>query len=1104
MKQICTRLSMLATLALSVSAGSAFAQQDVRRAGSSESAAQQGTRTVTGKVLDEAGQPVAGATITATEVGTGRLLVGTYSQADGSYTVLVPSNSAVRVRVSYIGYAERTVTVDANQGSADFTMVESSSTLEEVQITGFGTISGRDNTGTIRQVKGSEIRSLPNASFAAGFQGRLAGVQITSQSGIPGAAVRIRSRGQSTIGSGGQPLIVVDGVIINNEDLSDRSFNYYNQNNQTATNTDPLSSINPDDIESYDLQQDAFATSKYGSRAANGVLVITTKKGKGGKTSIDINSNTGWSEPTRELPLLTGPEWLALRSELYSNQNAGAPIPSNFNLGFNGLVTPASVTNSAGQVNNTDWYDGIFKKGLIQNTSVNISSGTEKQQVYAGISYLKNGGFFKGAGYEKIGGRITYTAQATNRLNLELRIGITQEKLDQVPISYNGGLGDIMRGSALNIVPIYVNNDPAQGYFGSQAADPRTVGANPVAKLENDYTVTKWRILSSIKADYKIMDGLVLSAQYGFDHLSGRDFNNLSSRINYRRQQQIVSGALSETGPFIASGSFTDRRYEVFSWNFRPTLNWEKAFDENNKLTSYIGFEVNEQRGTQFLTVFNNNNAGYFDPSFYGVAAGLNPFLTGSPIGNPTLGGTNGGVDNRRAFVSYFASGDYKWRDRYTFGVSVRVDGSSLFGANKRYGTFGAIGAGWELTKDPIFDFLPDWVSFLRIKSSYGITGNADLQPFNWSNTFGGTTGYLGVPGQNTQRLPNPDLSWEDVRQFNLGLNGELFEGRISFQIDGYYNRSTNLLLARKTQSSTGFFFQLGNQPNIILRNRGIDVNLTATILKAPSRSDIGLRAGVRAGFLDIKVLSTDGAPPDGFQQGPGDARIVEGYAPGVAYLVQHAFVDPATGDEYFYDANGVAVRGPIDNTLIQTARKASGNPFPWLQGGFDHTLTWNGLELTALWTYSVGNTIYEDGGKYQIGDIPGGNQRREVLNRWTTPGQVTNVPRLGFITDFNANNSTRFLYDGDFLRLREVTLAYNFDATGFISKLGFTKLRIYATGQNLLVFTKFPGWDPEVSRYANDGDPNQRNQDGNVSFAAPYLAVPQARSYVFGVNVTF
>jgi TonB-dependent starch-binding outer membrane protein SusC len=1095
MKQICTRLSMLATLALSVSAGSAYAQQDVRRAGSTESAAQQGTRTVTGKVLDEAGQPVAGAAIAVSEVGTGRVLTGTYTNASGQFAVQVPQGSTVRIRVSYIGYAENITTVAANQSSADFTLAESSSTLEEVQITGFGTIVKRDNAGASQAVSGEKLVNLPQASVTATLQGRLAGVQIVQSNGIPGSQTRIRGRGQSTIGSGGQPLVVVDGIPVFNQDPSDRSFG---ENPTTATNYDPLSSIPAGDIESVTFLQDGYSTAIYGSRAANGVLLITTKQGMVGKTTFSANYSIGTVDPTRKLPLLDGREWLALRSELYSAQNGGAQMPANFDVHPNGnIVIPAS---QAAQTN-TNWYDYVFRTGTVQDFGLTARGGSEKLRFYSGVNYHQNEGFSAGAIYRRFGIRFNIENQATNRVKIGLNFSINREANNQVRESYNGGIGSVLRGDALAIMPVF-NADGT--YFGSQFSNPNTVNSNPLAVEKNSsYVTTNLRVIGNLYTEVQLFPENKLNwrTEYGIDANGGSNVSTTGGVIRYVQQQAVQSGAVVSSGPFFQSGNFSERRYDWFNWNFKTYLTWKPNLGEQHQLSVVGGTEAFATRNS-FTTIYTNGNAGFIDSYFTNFSGGLSTNITGVPVFLPSQGGYNGDLDRRTNFLSFYLRGDYRWKERYIFGASLRADASTRFGPSNRWGVFPGLAAGWIVSKEPGIK-LPSAISFLKIRGSFGSNGNAEFANFLYLSTYTFSGTYGGQNGLQPGPFENPDLKWEQTFKYNLGIDFELFESRISGTVDLWYQRSSDLILVQRIPGSAGSDGSTitRNRDDVVIRNKGIDVTLSGTVIVAP-RDRFGWRASASLGFLDNILLTSGGTPPDGFQQGPGDARIVDGQPVGVAYLVRHAFVDPATGDEYFYDLQGNAIRGPINNTLLQN-RQPAGNPFPWLQGGFENVFSWKGIEVSALFTFQVGNTIYDDGAKFQIGEIAGSNQRREILNRWTTPGQITDVPRLGFVGDFNANNSTRFLYDADFIRLRQLTVGYNF-APELVSRIGLTSAKVYFTGINLFVFTKFPGSDPEVVRYANDGNFGNRTQEANVSFGAPYLGTPQARTISFGVTLGF
>lgn len=1081
----------------------AWAQTDVRRPGS-QSGGAQGTRTLTGKVLDESGQPLGGATVVALDAS-GRTLKGAYSNADGSFSLAVPAGVAIRLRVSYIGYGERMVAVSESQNAVDVSMAETSSTLTEQVITGYGTQVRQDMTGASTRVGSKQLENIPTPSFDAMLQGQVPGLQVLSSNGLPGSAVRLRLRGQGSIGGGGQPLIVIDGVPIFNEDPSDRSFG---ENPTQATNLNPLSTINPNDIESIEVLQDAYASAIYGSRAANGVLVIKTKRGTPGETRVTANYSAGWSEPTRILPLLNGREWLGLHSELYSNTNGGAPLPSTNRVGFGNFSSTIAEANA--YVNSDrykEWYDYLFRDGRVQDASLSVSGGSEKTSFYTGLSYHQNNGFLTSNEYERMGLRTNVDQQVTDKLKVGVSLGLTRESNDQVRESYNGGLGAVQRNPALNIFPAF---NPDGSYFGSGGPQPNDVGGNPVAVLENSsYIVTTLRTIGNAYFDWKIISDLSLRYEFGFDYANTVANTNINGPIRWV-QQGVFNPAgnnVTFSGPFFQAPTFAERRQNWQNWNSRAILTYSRTFAEKHQVNAIgVAEALSSQR--EFIAIYTNGNAGSTDPFLQGVQGGLNPFVSPLPggVGVPVMGGYNDNRDERYRFLSYITRVDYKYGEQFLFGVSARWDASSRFGPNNRWGFFPAVSGGWIASKATNLFVLPEWFTFLKVRGSWGRTGNAEIGNFSWADNVGGAGGYLGVPGTGLLRIPSPDLSWEQTDKWNLGVDFELWNGRVSGNIDAYYHLANQLLLLNAVPASTGFNNTLVNNPNVELRNKGIDVSIRGVILEAADVKQVGLKAILNLGFLDSEVLTTGGLAPGAFEQGPGDARVVEGQPVGVAFLVPHAFVDPATGAEYFYNRDGVAVLGPIGRAGgidLTVDRRPFGSPIPWLTGGLNLELTYRRFDLSTQWNWQVGNYVYDDGAKFQIGEVLSSNQRREILDRWTQPGDVTSVPRLGFINDFGANNSTRFLYLAEFLRLRQLTLGYTF-SPAIASKLKLTSLRVYATAFNLLTFTRFPGWDPEVVRYANDGNARIRTQDANISSAAPYLPTPQARTISFGVNVTF
>ncbi|NOS57554.1 MAG: TonB-dependent receptor [Cyclobacteriaceae bacterium] len=1042
-------------------------------------------RTVTGKVTSsDDGSPIPGVNIL--EKGTQN---GTVSDSDGNFIISL-SKEATLV-FSFVGFKTKDVVV-TTQSSVSVQLESDIQALSEVVVVGYGTQQKAEITGSISSVKGGEIQNISVSSFDAALQGRVAGAQITQSSGIPGSAVRLRIRGQSSVSGNSEPLYVVDGVPITSGDFSKRD------GSANGINGNVLADINPNDIESMEVLKDAAAAAIYGSRAANGVVLITTKRGKSGKTVFNAGYYAGTNEVTRKLNFINSTEWLALMDEA-SRNSSGFPISPNYNLG-RGLTPSTAVAGGA----NTNWRDQILRTGSVQEASVSASGGSEKTRFYVGGTYRKDESYFIGNSFERVNARINVDHNATDKLTIGTQTAISSTTNNQVP-----NVWGTAQSSALPIFPIR-NQDGT--YFGNTLAQGQNTGANPVAQLENKFKTDGFRLFNNVYLNYKITNDLVFRTEFGLDVLNQFDeiYTSYHNRFLFPLDYSPVStGGQPIALPRVNAGGFEERRLNVVNWNSNNILTYSKTFG-NHKVEALVGFAA--QKSSQRTTgAYTNGNAGFRDNYFTNTVDGLQIFDRNLVNNYPVMGGYNADVDNVYSFISYFSRINYVNNGKYLASVSVRSDGSSRFGSNNKFGFFPAVSAGWILTKE---DFIKSisWISFLKAKASFGITGNAEIGNFGYLATYGGSGGYLGQSGLAAQRIANPDLRWEKNNQFDVGFEFGLFDEKITGSI-GYYSKiSKDLLFVEPIQSSTGFTGVLKNT-GIEIQNSGIELNLTSRNITSGNFSwttDLNISSNQN------EVLSTGGLPIEAFASGLGESRLIAGYPVGQGFMMKSAGVDPADGREQFFDNEGNKLKLTIENTDY---RKPVGKPFPDFFGGINNSVKYKGIELNFLFTFQSGNTIFDNEAKFQIGDIANNNQRREVLNRWQSPETPGDGKTPGLFLSGagsgRALNSDRFMYDASFLRLRTVTLSYTLPQS-IVSKARLNMVRFFVSGQNLLLFTKFPGWDPEFVNTSNVGNTGQffspfgssgqvsQFQQANITFNAAQNPFPQTRTFTAGVNISF
>ena len=1058
--------------------------------------ASQAQQTISGTIKDAKGESIPGVGVLVK--GTTR---GTATDADGKFQ-LAASTGEILV-ATFTGYKNQEVTIGA-ETTLDIILQEDG-TLDEVVVIGYGTQNKRDVIGSIAQVKGSDIKNVPSPSFDAALQGRAAGVQIVQSSGVPGSAVRMRIRGQASVSGNSEPLYIVDGVPVTTGDFSKRD------GSANSTNSNALADLNPNDIESIEILKDAGAAAIYGSRAANGVVLITTKRGKAGKTAFDAGYYYGINQVTRKLPFINAAEQLTLIEEGYRNANGGLPMPANFGLG-RGLTVGSIVENKY----STNWFDQVLRQGYVQEANINARGGNEKTRFYTGVSYRDEDSFFKGNNYKRISGRLNLDNSASDKLDIGTQISVTGTTNNQVP-----NVWGTVNSSALPFFPIKNADDT---YFGNTDAQGQNTGANPVAQMQNSFVTKGYRVLANAYANYKITKDLVLRAEFGSDFYNQYDeilfsgHNRTFITFDYKDVSAIAI-TLPDTSrypkplPRVRAGSFEERRLNVFNWNTNITLTYNKTFAEVHRFDVLGGFQA-QQSAQRTTGVYTNGNAGFADPYFNNAVGGLQIFDKNLVNGYPVMGGYNADLDNRYNFASFFGRLMYKYGEKYLASASIRTDGSSRFGPDRQFGTFYSFSAGWIINEE---SFLKDveFIDMLKLRASLGVTGNSEIGNFNYLGTFGSSGGYLGQPGLYPSRISNPDLGWEKNRNLDLGIDFALFKGRISGSVSYFNKRSSDILFADPIQSSVGQTAVLRNT-GIVIRNQGVEFNVATKNLGF--ESPIQWTTDFNISTVGNEVLSTGDLPVEAFAAGLGESRLIVGYPVGQGFMMQSAGVDPADGREMFVNPKDGSRNNKIgvENT---DWRVPVGRPFPRFSGGMMNTVSYKGFDLSILLTYQYGNTVFDNEAKFQIGEVANNAQRRAVLNRWQSPEKPGDGKTPGIFTSGPGSgrglNSDRFMYDASFLRLRTATLAYNLPK-GIVEKAKLTSVRLYITGQNLFVITKYPGWDPEFVNTANVNNTGQfftpfgasglvsQYQQANITFNAAQNPLPQQRTIIVGINIGF
>lgn len=1015
---------------------------------------------ITGKVLSsENGNPLPGVT-----VKTSGNKISAVTDQEGAFTI--SANRGSTLTFTHTGFEEMQVTVRDNN-TLNVSLAVKVGTLDQVVVVGYGTAKRRDLTGSISKVDYSNrVNTTVTPSFEAGLQGRATGLQIISSNAVPGSAIRVRVRGQNSFTGSGDPLYVVDGVPVYSGDfsISDGAINTVR-----ASNANVLSTIDPADIESVEVLKDAAASAIYGARGANGVIVITTKRGKAGKTQFNTSYSIGQSEATNKLDLISSQDWWKLYNEARVN-DGNTPRDPSVPLTINGGTF---IYNDVANVN-TDWIDETLRKGITQDINVSARGGNEKTQFYVGGGYKTQEGILKGNNYDRVSGRVNIDNQATQNFKFGIQSSVSYTNNEQVPTSFGGGLG-AAQSTALRLFPVY-NAD--KSFYGTQF---QNTGMNPVARLLNKYTTKSTRFINNLYADFKISKNLSFRAEYGLDIL-----DQFEERYDHKINRYF-------SGAGLAAG--WERRLNITNMNGNAYFTYKNTFQQKHNITFTAGSSIQNSK----------TKAIGFNPAAGGVGF-VNDYFnetTSNMVwapGSTPAGSAVTGYNQRDAyrFLSFFARANYKLSDRYLVGASFRADGSSRFGSDHQFGYFPALSAGWILTEESFLQNSKS-ISFLKLRASYGYTGNSEIGNFRYLGTFSATGGYNNFPGITPTRLPNPDISWEKARQLDIGIDFGLYNGRLSGSLGFYRKISTDVLLDKPAPTSaTGLGSILVNAEDVVVRNLGAEFELTARII---AKKDFTWTADFNISTNQNKVLETGNVPPDGFGAAEGDTRVVKGYPIGISYLAKSAGVNPLTGNEMVYSLVDGKPFDALKQSDITTNRQPLGKPFPDFIGGLNNTLTYKNFELSFLFYFSQGNKIYDDGAKRQMGGFIGTwNQRTEILDRWQKPGDITNIPILTITNSSFAGsdrNTSRFLFDASFIRLRSLNFAYNLPVA-LVKKAGISSAKLFVNGSNLITITKYKGWDPEVVRY------NFSAAQSNISFDAPYLPTPQAKTILVGINLSF
>jgi TonB-linked SusC/RagA family outer membrane protein len=955
--------------------------------------------TVTGNVRDASnGDPVPFSSVH--QKGT---MYGVITDADGHYSITV-TNDAVLV-FSSVGYKSLELPVNGNN-TIDADLKVDSETLDDVIVVAYGTVSREANTGAVTTLKSEGLADSPATSVDKMLAGKMAGVKITSGSGQPGSTSTIRVRGTSSVNAGNEPLWVIDGIPVMNGDFRQLS-------NAGVGGGSSTTFLNPNDVESITVLKDAAAASVYGSRAANGVILVTTKTGKSGKARFSARAKYGVQQliNDRKIRPLTGEELIDYRRTAAINAGHNPDDPEGDYYFTNDLLKNGT----------TDWYRDLTKLGSLQEYEINASGGNQRSSFYSSLAYHKNEGVFYGVGYDRFTARINADMQLTKTLKAGARVNFSYSDSD------SGQMGDLYYANPIVAMwgilpwtPMY-NED---GSFNDNIMENSKTNPRAVAAYDT-YNDKDYRAQGNLYLEWKPIPQLTFKTTNGFEAVL------VDSRQYWAPETNDGTATLfsiwSKDLRYTTSNTITYADMFASKHNVRVTVGQEAMTDKYDYIYGYSP-EVDP------MIPYPNTSTGAKDQVDYYVAD--------------------------ESLLSFFGIADYNYDSRYFIQGSVRADGSSLFGANNRWGLFWSVGGSWNMSQESWMQGANNWLSQLKIRASYGVNGNNNISPYRAFGTYGSTE-YNGTIGMLPSTPSNQNLSWEKNKTWNVGIDYGFFDHRLTGSIEVYDRLTTDMLLNKTVPYTTGFGSNFMNVGSI--RNRGLEFMVEGDIFRT---EDFNWSAGFNIAFNKSKVLDLGDTEfleiSDGRAGGSNSGtpvRIVEGMSLYNFYLRDWYGVNPSTGDGLWWTA---------DNQLTNDRSKARyvycGSPEPVATGGFNTEVSWKGLALSAYFEFVAGHKVVETNNYIDDGYDMNGNTTTVALNYWKKPGDTGVTPKVvaGNPGAFYVGYSTRFLKRGDYMRIKDVTLSYTLPQN-VLRKIKMNGIKVYVSALNPYTFHDLNALDPEV-----------------------------------------
>lgn len=988
---------------------------------------------------------------------------GTVTDADGNYKLNVPAGGGSLV-FSFIGLQTQEIAI-GDRNVVDVSLALDVTQLSEVVVVGYGTQTRKELAGSVASISGDDIRTTPNQSFEQALGGRAAGVSVTTPNGVLNNPPVIRVRGVNSISLSSFPLVVVDGIPTFSGDQS-----------QNSAANNPLSSINPADIESIEVLKDASAAAIYGSRASAGVILITTKRGKQGKSSVTLDSWVGITQPFKLVDLLDANQYLEIKNEGAANAGLAPQFFMNQDANGNDI--------------NTNWYDYVYQTGVATSNNLSVSGGTGSMNYYLSLGRTDQEGMIRANTFERTNARLNLDNTVNEWIKIGANLGFTNS-LNNAPNTGSvpgaafatSGIARLAFVTAPIVAPY--NNDGSYNIASNNQVG-RLNNLQQVGFTNPEFLVNENRISSennqfqgSFYANWTPLKGLSLRSTYGVDRLQVEDILYYSPRHG---------------DGFGSGGLAINTLRTVNRWNWQNTVQYDTQIDDKHNVSALVG---GEQQYTSTLG-WGLSRSVVADPFFETIQ------------GNFTTNNPSGLAQGENYLLSYFGRVNYDYNKKYFATFNLRRDGYSAFAAGNKYGVFYGGALAYALSEEEFFknSNLSNTLSFLKLRATYGSVGNTQGIGNYASLQLYGSGLYAGDPTLVFTQAGNTALQWETSTKTDLGVSFGLLQDRIQGEFVYYQNAIDDMILGVPQAPSKGIPGNTIDQNIGSMENTGIEFTVSA---KAVNKSDFSWNVSFNFTSLKNEVTKLAGGDIQTATAGLETANITRvGESIGSLYVVQTAGVNPANGQRVFIKRDGTAVQynhsaaPAVRWTVVETGATTTapttaadgviyGPTLPTFYGGFDNTFRYKNFDLGVFFQYSGGNYVY-NGTKAGLRDQRFWNNHTDVLDRWTPENTDGSIPRIVF--GDNISNGSAFpisenVEKADFVRLRNLVLGYNFNSS-LLSKIHIKSLKVYAQVQNAFILTKYEGYDPEVST----------NGNSTTGIGVDRNSVGQARTFTFGLNL--